>query len=176
MAFWVVVPPAPVQLIVYVVVALRAPVAFVPLAVREPVQPPDAVQDVALVEAQVNVELPPRATLLGPALKETLGGAAETVTVADCEAEPTAPVHVSMYVVVVVSAAVDVDPPVDSLPLQPPEAVQLVALVDVQASVEKAPLLTVLGLADRATAGAAFITETVADWVALPPAPVQVSP
>ncbi len=49
----------------------------------EPVQPPDAVHAVALLEVQVNVELPPLATLLGLALKETLGAGAEAVTVTD---------------------------------------------------------------------------------------------
>jgi hypothetical protein len=33
----------------------------------------------------------------------------------------------------------------------------------------------VLGLADRATVGLGCVTETVVDWVALPPVPVQVS-
>jgi hypothetical protein len=40
-------------------------------------------------------------------------------------------------------------------------------------SVDPLPLLTVLGLADRATVGAGWVTETVVDWVALPPEPVQ---
>lgn len=61
-------------------------------------------------------------------------------------------------------------------PLQPPEAVQEVALVDDQVNVDVAPLLTVLGLAERVTAGAAWVTETVTDCVALPPGPVQASP
>ena len=74
------------------------------------------------------------------------------------------------------SAPVVCDPLVDMLPDQPPDAVQVVALVDDQVSVELAPLVTVLGLAVNLTvgAGAAGVTETVADWVALPPAPVQV--
>lgn len=50
------------------------------------------------------------------------------------------------------------------------------ALVDTQVNIEVAPLFTVLGLAERVTAGAAVFTETVADWVALPPLPVQLSP
>ena len=40
-------------------------------------------------------------------------------------------------------------------------------------SVELLPLATVLGLAERLTVGAAVVTETVADWTALPPLPVQ---
>ena len=55
---------------------------------------------VALVEDQVNVELPPLATLVGLALKETLGNTlgadADAVTVAFCDALPPLPVHVKM--------------------------------------------------------------------------------
>ena len=49
------------------------------------------------------------------------------------------------------------------------------ALDEDQVRVVAAPLLTVLGFAERLTVGAAAVTETVADWVALPPLPVQVS-
>jgi len=75
------------------------------------------------------------------------------------------------------SAPVDCEPLVGSLPDQPPEALQAVALVVDQARVELLPLTTVLGLADSATvgAGAGEVTDTVADWLALPPGPVQVS-
>jgi len=130
---------------------------------------------VALVEDQVKVELPPLATLVGLALIVTVGAGAETVTVADWAAEPPAPVQVSVYVVVAVSAAVLCEPLVASLPVQPPEAVQDVALVEDHVKVEEAPLATVLGLAVRVTAGVAVVTDIVADCTALPPAPVQVS-
>lgn len=73
-----------------------------------------------------------------------------------------------------VSAPVDCDPPVAALaPDQAPEAVQEVALVADQVTKELLPLATVLGAADNVTAGAGVVTETVADWVALPPLPVQ---
>ena len=42
-----------------------------------------------------------------------------------------------------------------------------------QVSMEPLPLATELGAADKATVGAGVVTETVADWVALPPPPVQ---
>ncbi len=132
-------------------------------------------QAVALVEDQVNVELPPLATLVGLALSETLGGVAETVTVADWDAEPPAPLHVSVNVVVVVRAEVVRVPLVGSLPVQPPEALQEVAFVEDQVRVEVAPCATVLGLAEIVTAGAGVVTETVAACTALPPAPVHVS-
>jgi hypothetical protein len=66
--------------------------------------------------------------------------------------------------------------PVSALaPDQDPEAVQAVALVANQASVELLPLATVLGLAARLMVGTGWVTETVADCTALPPVPVQVS-
>ena len=61
------------------------------------------------------------------------------------------------------------------VPDQAPEAAHEVALVDDQLNVELLPLATVLGLAVKLTAGAGAETETVTDWAALPPAPVQVS-
>jgi hypothetical protein len=70
--------------------------------------------------------------------------------------------------------------PVDCVPLsallpdQAPEAEHDVALVAVQRSIELVPLASVLGEAAILTAGAAAFNETVADCVALPPAPVQV--
>ena len=62
------------------------------------------------------------------------------------------------------------------IPAQPPEAVQLVALVEDQLSVEAEPLVTVAGFALRVTVGLAGAdTLTVTDRLALPPEPVQVS-
>jgi hypothetical protein len=71
---------------------------------------------------------------------------------------------------------VDCDPLVAWLPLHPPEATQDVAFVVDQLKVDALPLVMELGLAARLTvgAGAGDVTETVAAWVALPPAPVQV--
>jgi hypothetical protein len=58
-------------------------------------------------------------------------------------------------------------------PDQDPEAVQAVALVADQVSVELLPLATVLGLAARLMVGTGCVTVTVADCAALPPLPVQ---
>ena len=60
------------------------------------------------------------------------------------------------------------------LPRQAPEAVQEVAFVEDQVRIELSPLATVLGLADSMMVGIGWVTETVADCEALPPAPVQV--
>jgi len=54
---------------------------------------------------------------------------------------------------VALSAPVPAVPLVGSLPDQPPEAVQLVAFVEDQLSVEAEPLLTVAGLALMFTVG-----------------------
>ena len=149
---------------------------FVPLMACAPLHPPDAVQAVALAEVQVSVDALPLATLEGLALNDTVGAAgAETLIVADCDAEPPAPVQVSVNIVVAVRAAVVFEPAVASAPFQPPEAVQAVALVDDQVSADVAPLLTVAGFAVRVTAGAGVVTDTVADCAAFPPVPLQVS-
>lgn len=72
-------------------------------------------------------------------------------------------------------APVECEPLVAWVPLQPPDAVQAVALVDDQDSVEPAPLATVLGLELKLTVGADELTDTVTDCTALPPAPVHIS-
>ena len=65
------------------------------------------------------------------------------------------------------------------LPVHPPEAVQLAALVTVQLSVVPPPLATVDGVALTITEGSGGATGgttvTLTDCVAVPPAPVQVS-
>ncbi len=66
-----------------------------PLVALVPDQAPEAVHEVALVAAQVSVELLPLATVLGLAVKVTVGMGDVTETVADCVALPPVPVHVS---------------------------------------------------------------------------------
>ena len=72
-----------------------------PERVLLPLQPPEAVQEVALVELQVRVALCPAVMLVGLAESETVGermgvGVEVTVTVALAEAEPPEPVQVSV--------------------------------------------------------------------------------
>ncbi len=69
-------------------------------------------------------------------------GGTVTETVADPDAEPPAPEHVSTNVDVVDSAAVACAPAVAFAPLQPPDAVHDVALVDDQLSVADPPWAT----------------------------------
>ena len=61
------------------------------------------------------------------------------------------------------------------VPDQAPGAVQEVALVAVQFSVALLPLVMALGPTLKLTVGAAALMETVADWVAVPPVPEQLS-
>ena len=56
----------------------------------------------------------------------------------------------------------DCEPLSALLPLQPPDAVQAVAFVADQVSVELVPLVTELGAALSKTVGAGALTETVA--------------
>jgi hypothetical protein len=79
-----------------VVFAVRAPVDCEPVRGSAPLQPPLAVQEVALVEDQLNVALLPEVTVLGLLLKLTVGAAAVTVTVVDCDAVPPEPVQVNV--------------------------------------------------------------------------------
>ena len=73
-----------------------------------------------------------------------------------------------------VSAPVVCEPPVaDLAPDHAPDAIQDVALVADQVSMALLPLATVLGPADKLTVGAGVVTDTVADWAAVPPVPVQ---
>jgi hypothetical protein len=97
-----------------------------------------------------------------------------TVTVIESLPDPPVPVHVSVNVDVAVRGPTDAVPLTALVPLQDPLAVQLVALVVLQVSVEEPPLATLVGLAVSVTVGAALVTVTVALLVAVPPTPVQV--
>ena len=69
----------------------------VPLVASVPVQPPEAVHEVALVLDQVSVELAPKAIVVGFAVSVTAGGADElTVTVAEAGVVPPVPVQLSV--------------------------------------------------------------------------------
>jgi hypothetical protein len=74
-----------------------------------------------------------------------------------------------------VRAPVDWVPDTAFVPDQVPEAVQVVAFVAVQFNVALLPLVMALGPTLKLTVGAAALMETVADWVAVPPVPEQLS-
>ena len=130
---------------------------------------------VALVEDQLSVDRAPVATVVGLALNVTVGaGAAFTVTVTERCAEPPAPVHESVNVLLWFSTGLCSEPEVTLFPAHAPEAVHPVALVEDQVSVERAPAVSVVGLALNVTVGAATI-DTVACRCVVPPAPVHES-
>jgi hypothetical protein len=62
--------------------AVKAPVLWLPLFAKVPVQPPEALQDEALVELQVNMAAAPLLTVVGDALSDAVaaGGAGATGT------------------------------------------------------------------------------------------------
>ena len=104
-------------------------------------------------------------------------GGAATVTVADPVPVPPAPVQASTNVVDCVSAGVTKVPDVFRLPDHPLDAVQLVALVEAQVSVEVPPLPTCVGFAEMLTVGTGGValTATVAVCPVEPPGPLQVN-
>ena len=77
--------------------AVSAPVDCEPLTGLVPDQPPEAVQEVALVEVHVNVELPPLATVLGLAPRLTVAVFfGLTVTFVDWAAVPPSPLQLKL--------------------------------------------------------------------------------
>lgn len=174
-ADWAAAPPSPVQVNVKVVLAVSAPEDCELLTALVPDHPPEAEHEVAFFAAQVSVVEAPEVTVLGLAVSVTDGAEAETVTVADCVAEPPVPVHVNSYSVVLDRAPVDQVPLVPTAPCQPPEAVQAVALVELQRRLDVPPAATVVGLADMMIVGTGEVTTTSVDCEVDPPLPEQVS-
>lgn len=122
-----------------------APVVAVPVVGSGPLQPPEAVQDAALLELHVRVEALPATMVCGLGVKLTVGAGGVTVTVAVALPLPPEPLQVRVKVVVAASWPVEALPLICSTPLQPPEAVQLVALLLVQLRVEELPAMTLCG-------------------------------
>ena len=114
-----------------------------------------------MLEVHVNVELPPSGTRVGLAVSDTDGAegaaGADIVTVAVCDADPPAPVHVSVKLIVVVRGDVVLDPLMACVPLQPPEAVQDCAFVALHVKVTVLPAVTLLELDDSFTTGAELV-------------------
>jgi hypothetical protein len=99
-------PPGPVQVSEYALGRVIAPVLCVPLVGLGPLQPPEAVQDVALVELHVRVEAPPPATTAAPAASVAVAaGMTATVAVAAL-LRPPAPEQTSAYEEAALSAPV----------------------------------------------------------------------
>jgi hypothetical protein len=168
-------PPAPEQVSTYVAFCDRRPVDCEPRTALAPDQAPDATHAVALVELQLSTELAPVPTVLGDALRLTVGDGAVTDTIVDWVALPCGPVQVNVKVDFSDSGPLDCVPLIAFLPDQAPEATQDSASSENQVSVEAPPGLTVVGVALRTIAGADRATEIVVDCVTDPAGPVQVS-
>jgi hypothetical protein len=78
------------------VAAVSAGVVVVPLVASGPLQPPEALQDVAFVDDHERAAVAALFTVLGLAVKVTVGAALVTVTIATCEALPPDPVQVRL--------------------------------------------------------------------------------
>ena len=138
----------------------------VPLVALAPLQPapvPEAVHAVALVELQVSVELPPLAVTEGAATKVAAG--MMLILTVDARLVPPVPVQVMEYELGIVIAPVLCVPLVALAPVQAPEALHDVALVELQVSVDVPPLAIEVGAAPRDAVG------TVMDGLAPEPCP-----
>jgi len=148
-------PAVLAQVSVKVLPVARGPRSSEPAVALAPVQAPEAVQPVALVEVQVSVTVLPDSTVSAFEVKTSVGagggggGAAVTVTVVVAEMPPQ--VSVELDVVVGKTACVPVRPLV---PLQAPDAVHVVAFCTVQDSVLERPLTMLAGVAVMFTTGA----------------------
>jgi hypothetical protein len=149
-------PPAPVHTSVYVFVLVRLLSVWLPLGCFAPLQPPDAVQAAAFVLFHERVDDPPEVTLVGFALNVSVGaGGVPTLTVTLCICpEPPLPEHCNENVVAAMMLLIVSLPEVGFVPLHPPEAVQLVALLDDQVSCVLPPALTDVGFAESEPVGA----------------------
>jgi hypothetical protein len=93
-------PPGPAQMSEYAVAAVNGPVLWLPLAASVPLQPPEALHEVAWVELHVSTEAFPEATAVGAAASAAVGaGIVATVAVAG-GVTPPGPVHTIEYTVV----------------------------------------------------------------------------
>ena len=99
-------PPTPVQVNEYEPAIVRGPVLCVPLVALVPLQFPEAVHDVALVELHVSVEAPPLATEVGFAVSVTVAVPGTVTVVVAVLLRPFGPTQVKEYTVVAASAAV----------------------------------------------------------------------
>jgi hypothetical protein len=166
-------PPGPVHSSEYEVAVLRAPVPWLPLVPRGPLQPPEAVHEVALVELHVNVAAPPAATTVGAAVNVTVGMGIIVTVLTRGTVVPPGPVQTSENDVGAVNGPVLTLPLAVRIPLQPPEAVHEVALVELHVSIDALPEATAVGAADRLAVGmGSNVTVATAGGVA-PPGPAH---
>jgi hypothetical protein len=169
------VPPTPVQVSEKDVVDVRAPVLCAPLVVLVPLQLPEAVHELALVELHVNVEAPPRATAVGLPDRETVAAGDTAMATVETLLVPPVPLQVIEKDVFAVSGPVLWLPLVALVPLHPPEAVQEVAFVELHDNMEGVPLATATGFAVSKTVGVPGTVTVAVATLLVPPVPMQVS-
>ncbi len=125
----------------------------VPFGASVPLQPPDAVQVSASVELHVSNEVPPRATAPGDAVSDTAGRGLTVTAALTGALVPPDRAQVSTRLARPVNGPVLGMPLVGKVPLQPPDAVHDVALLEVHVSVEDPPAAIVAGDAVSETVG-----------------------
>ena len=140
-----------------------------------PLQPPEAVQELALVELQLNIAALPLATDAGFAASVAVG----TTLIPDLTTGlvPPGPLHVSAKVEFLVRGPVLCVPLGANVPLQAFEAVHDVALVELQVSVAEPPLGTAPVLVSKLAVGttAPVTVIVVVATLLLPADPLHVS-
>lgn len=102
-------PPVPVHERLKVLVEPSATDCSLPALALLPAQAPDAVQPVAFALLHVNVDRPPAVTMVGLALRVTVGtgaGVVLTVTITDWFAVPAALLQERLNCVVAVTASI----------------------------------------------------------------------
>jgi len=157
------------------VVVVIGPVVCVPLAARVPLQPPEAVQELASVELQVSDALAPRATAPGDAVSVAVGKGFTVTAALTGALVPPGPEHVRTKFALPLNTPLLWLPLAASVPLQSPEAVQEVACSELHMSVDAVPAGMLLGFAASCAVGSALtIIARVAAWL-VPPGPVQVN-
>jgi hypothetical protein len=150
-------------------------VICVPLAASVPLQPPEAVQESALIELQVSDAVPPRATAPGEAVSVAVGKGFTVTAALTGTLVPPGPEHMRTKFALPLNAPLLWLPLVASVPLQSPEAAQEVACVELHASVDSLPAGTTLGFAASCAVGRALtMMASVAVWL-VPPGPEHVS-
>lgn len=134
----------------------NAPVLWLPETAFDPLQPPEAVQEVAFVEFQVRVLLAPLATVVGDADSVTVGVGAGFVTATETLAR-VVPREFEQEIVNVEAAYSAPDlwvPETAFVPLHAPEALHDDARLLDQVNLVVPPELTDVGLAEIVTLGA----------------------
>jgi hypothetical protein len=155
---FVALPPAPVHCRLKVALLVSTALCWLPDVALVPLQPPEAVQEVAFVEDHVIVERAPLATVVGFAEIVTVGAAGGgggggggvedvTVTVAERAVLPPDPVQVRVYIDVAVKGPTVWLPVVALFPDQAPVPAHEVALADVQLRTDVPPEAIEAGLA-----------------------------